>query len=417
MDNLKEHAEEFCERIEFLLCPLGMNNQGSIFSESKVEYYLNICCKLRDTGKLDSSQCHTMDLFHFTNSMIQLAKAIEFDPCLGWYEWKSNGDVSGLLELLYLGLGYALIYEDDASEFDNSSDFLHSDSTTAMAAVARMKVSSFRSAISASNITLSSIKTDQSDDEVIAFVKSRRGFKPLDIYDGDATQDNYKIEYLGNNVTAKFLARTLIGRAKGRNITTEQLCYSVGLCSKNELAKKIVLPENATSIAKLLSLDIHAYMFCLEQIELEREKVIIAKKYKQLLDIPPNIVVSDIKSDSDLITPDEFIELVKTVGSIHPLYTINKKLVGMKLNTGQELGVDISTSKSLTFWLNAINKDSVLEPFIKAEYAFISEQTSKYGRHSALRKYSQLAYEPVIKLSLKTVGDARKILNHLKLFS
>jgi hypothetical protein len=109
--------------------------------------------------------------------------------------------------------------------------------------------------------------------------------------------------------------------------------------------------------------------------------------------------------------------LVKTVGSVHPLYTINKKLVGMKLNTGQELEVDISTSKSLTFWLNATNKDSVLKPFIKAEYGLISENTSKYGRHSALRKYSQLAYEPVIKLSLKTVGDAQKILNHLKSFS
>jgi len=96
------------------------------------------------------------------------------------------------------------------------------------------------------------------------------------------------------------------------------------------------------------------------------------------------------------------------------LYTINKKLICMKLNSGQEIGVDISTSKSVTFWLNATNKDSFLEPFIKAEYGFISEKNSKYGRHSALRKYSQLAYEPVIKLSVKTVGDAQKILSHLK---
>lgn len=414
MQNLQKHVDEFCERIELLLSPLGLNLE--LYSESKVERYLGICCELRDTGRLDSTRFHTMDLFHFTNSMIQLAKAIEADPTLGWYEWESNGDVSGLLELMYLGLGYALIYENDADMLENNGDSMASDFTRAMASVARMKVSSFRSAISSAGIGLPSIEDDENYDKVIYFVKSRRGFKPLEIYDGEALQENYKLIYSDDLVHSNvFLARTLISRAKWRKIKTDQLHGLFDVSNNDELARVIVLPENATTVAKLLSLDVKAYLSYLQRIELEMEKTAISEKYMKLSKIPSRVVASDIKNDAEKITLEEFIELAMDVGCIHPSYGSNKKMMGMLLNNGKEIGIDISVSKSVTFWLNATNKDSILDPYIKAEYAQVSDDDSRYGRHSGLRIYKQLAFESVLKLSIRTVGDAKKILKHLAL--
>jgi len=412
MKGLQEHAEEFCDRAELLLTSLGLGLD--LYSDSKVEYYVGICCELRETGRLDISKCHTMDLFHFTNAMIQLAKAIEADPTLGWYEWESNGDVSGLLDLMYLGLGYALIYEQDSSVMLNNTDSMPSDFTRAMASVARMKVSSFRSAISLAGIALSSIDNCENYEKVISFVKSRRGFKPLEIHDGEALQDNYKFIYSDKYAHSnKFLARTLISRAKWRKIKSEQLYGLFDVSTNTELASAIVLPENATTVAKLLSLDVKAYISYLQCIELEEETVAIAKKYTELSKIPSRVVASDTKNCMEKITSEEFIELVANIGCIHPSYGSNKKMMGMILNNGKEIGVDISVSKSVTCWLNAVNKDSILEPYIKAEYDQVSEDDSKYGRHSGLRIYKQLAFESVIKLSIKTIDDAKKILKHL----
>lgn len=409
MNDLQKITEDFCERIGLLLSPLGLSYKNSLYSESKVERYLGICCELRDTGKMDSSKFHTMDLFHFTNSMIQLAKAIELDPCIGWHEWESNGDVSGLLDLMYLGLGYALIYENDSSSI--TSDF-----TRAMASVARMKLSSFRSAISSTDIPLSSMERDEHDEKLISFVKSRRGFKALEIYDGESLQDNYKFVYSDELAHSnKFLANTLISRAKCRKIKIERLYELFDVSCNEELVLKIVLPENATTVAKLLSLDVKAYLSYLQRIELEMVKTTLTEKYKELSKTQSRVMVSDTKKDLEKITLEEFIELVTDIGSVHPSYGSNKKLMGMLLNNEKEIGVDITVSKSINFWINATHKDPILEPFIKAEYDRVSDDDSKYGRHSGLRIYEQLAYEPVLKLSIQTVGEAKKILKQLAL--
>ena len=420
MQDLKKHINEFCERIETLLNPLGIRYKESLFCESKIEYYSNICCELRDTGGLDSSKFHTMDLFHFTNSMIQMAKAIELDPTLGWYEWEPNGDSSGLLELMYLGLGYALIYEDDSSVLNDSlvtystlSDSLGSLSTDhmrAMAAVARMKHSSFKSAVSLAGIQLSSVD----DNDLISFVKSRRGFKPLNIYDGEAIQDDFKFYYSEHIAHSyRFLANTLINRAKWRKIDRTLLCHILRVDADKKLEDEIILLENATTVSELLSLNLEAYLHYLQKLEFETLKEAIAIKYSEARKVSSKVDISDIKSDDERITPTDFIEMVKSIGHIHPSYGSNKELMGVLLNSGIEIGIEL-TVKTVTLWLNASNKNLITEQYIKAEYDAVSDTSEKYGRHSALRIYDQLGYAPAIKLSIMSVGEAKKVLNSLK---
>lgn len=420
MQNLKKHISEFCERIEELLSPLGIQYKESLLSESKIEYYSNICCELRDTGGLDSSKFHTMDLFHFTNSMIQIAKAIELDPTLGWYEWEPNGDSSGLLELMYIGLGYALIYENDSSVLNDSpitsstlSDSLgslSSDQMRAMAAVARMKHSSFKSAVSSAGILQSSVY----DNDLISFVKSRRGFKPLNIYDGEALQEDFKFyysEHIANSY--KFLANTLINRAKWRKIDRTLLSHILRVDADKELESEIVLLENATTVSELLSLNLEAYLHYLQKLEFETLKETIATKYSEARKVSSKVNISDIKNNDERVTPTDFIEMAKSIGRTHPSYASNKKLMGILLNSGIEVGVEL-TVKTVTLWLNASNKNSITEQYIKAEYDAVSDTSDKYGRHSALRIYEQLRHAPVIKLSIMSVGDAKKVLKSLK---
>ncbi|WP_299021922.1 hypothetical protein [uncultured Photobacterium sp.] len=399
MHNLKNETQRFCEFLEFFLSPLGLPGAYDYYTESKIDHFVCVCEELRDTGRLDVSRCSTVDLFHFTNSMIQLMKAFEQDPCLGWGEISEDNEASGLIEVMYIGLGYALIYEEDASAFDT-------DYVRALAAVARMKYSSFKSTISASALN---------EDDLKAFVQTRRGFLPLVMYNSEALQDNYKLIYYGEHShTLRIVAKTLLNRAEWRKVERSRLCDILGVESEEELTKVIVSPENCATVAQVLSLDLDSFVGLLQSIELEYEKAAIINKYKQASELPSKITAAEIKNDEDRITPTEFIELTKSIGRVHPNYKANKKLMGMLLQNGTEIGVEISTTKTVNIWLNASRKAIALEPFIKAEYEQTSADESNYGRHSALRIYNQLSREPVIKLTLKSVGDAKLVINHLK---
>ncbi|PHR54870.1 MAG: hypothetical protein COA47_14720 [Robiginitomaculum sp.] len=397
MHNLKDETERFCEFLELFLSPLGIPNSDELLTNSNINNYVDICIELRDSGRL--GRCHTMDLFHFTNTMIQLLKAFEADPCIGWGEGIDGGDTSGLSELMHLGLGYALIYECDASAFDT-------DRLRALAAVARMKYSSFKATVSASSL---------GEDELISFVQTRRGFLPLEIYDDEAMQDNYKLTYKGEHCHSfKQLAGTLLNRAKWRNIEHSYLRGILGAESNDELKEVIISPENCTTVAKVLSLDLDSYIGMLQSLELEYKKHAIENKYKNARGLPSKVTAADIKSDEGRVTPSDFIELAKTVGRTHPNYKANKKLMGVLLNNGTEIGVEINTSKTVNLWINTSQKNTILELFIKAEYGTTSPSEPNYGRHSALRIYSQLAWDPVVKLTIKSIRDARVVINQLK---
>lgn len=398
MLSIEKEIEKFCEFYELFHCPMGIVGMNDVSNSSDIRKYTSVCEELRDTGRIDISGCHLMDLFHFTTSMLQQIKAFELHPCLGWGNLTEDGELTGLTELLYIGLGYAVLYEDEAQ-------VSVIDSPRALAAIARMKYSSFRTSISASGLR-------QYEDQV-EFVKNRRSFIPLEVYDSTAITDNYKLLY--HEQSKKSLVAALIRRAEYRKITREYLKKVFKVKDDAMFVEVLVKPENCTTLAELLSLDLNALIKVLKLIDMKEEQSRIEKQYECVTNIPFKVQIMDTKVDEDAVTPNDFINMLKSIGNIHPNYKSSKKMTVILLKNDIEVGVETSTTKTVNIWVNSRYIDGQLEELVKAKYEKTSEEATVYGRHSALRRYNQLAWKAVSKLVIRTVGEARIIITRLGL--
>lgn len=396
MLSIKKEVETFCEFFELFHSPMGIKDMNDILDSSDIKKYIGICEELKQTGRLDVSRCHLMDLFHFTTSMIQQIKAFELHPCLAGGEPTEKSELAGLTELLYIGLGYAALYERDTQVSEN-------DMPRALAAVAKMKYSSFKTNISSSGL--------YQDEDLIDFVKSRRGFIPLDNYDSTAIIDNYKLLY--HYQSRKLFARSLIRRAKYRKISRSFLNEIFEAEDDAMLTLALVKPDNCTTVAELLSMDLNTLIEALKLIEVEEKRSQIEKKYENATTMPSRVQMADVKEDEEAVTPDDFIKMLKSLGNIHQNYKSSKKMTVMQLKNSTEVGIETGTTKTVNIWVNSEYIDSQLGPLVKAKYEVTSEDAPVYGRHSALRRYNQLAWNPVSKLVIRTVGEARQVMGGL----
>ena len=363
MLSVEKETETFCEFYELFHCPMGIRDMNDVLNSSDIRKYISVCEELRDTGRIDVSRCYLMDLYHFTTSMLQQIKAFELHPCLGWGNASGDEELVGLTELLYIGLGYATLYEEDAlvSMIDNPR---------ALAAVARMKYSSFKTNISASGL--------QQYEDQVEFVKNRRGFIPMEVYDSTAITDNHKLRYYEQS--KKSLVAALIRRAEYRKISREHLKEVFRAKDDAMLVEILVKPENCTTLAELVSLDLYALIEVLKLIDMKEEQSRIEKQYECATAIPSKVQVTDIKTDEEAVTPNDFIKMLKSVGYTHPNYKSSKKMTVMLLKNSTEVGVETSTTKTVNIWVSSRNIDRQLESLVKAKYEEISEITTQNSK-------------------------------------
>jgi hypothetical protein len=380
------------ENIELFLGKAGFA-KSDLYETSYLKKFLPVCHELYDTGTFDESCVDPSSLYDFAIGVLYVARAESI-----YQQCDFDQRYTSIAPSLFAAIGYMELEYPECTmglqgwEYEN-----------AMAALARMKLSSFRAALSTSGRNINDI------DSVVNFIKTRRGYIPLTVVNREAQKENITFSY--HDQSLKIVARNLLYRAKWRDISVDKMMSVLNVDDKSELIVALIKADNSPTVAAMLSLDLFSFISLLHTIELEEAKQSLTNKYSKAIKAEVLVTAEDLKDANERVTPNEFIELLGA--KVHPSYRANKKMKGYLLDDGREVAIELTTTKTVNVWINHSCLTSKFEDYLKNTIPETTPESKPYGRHSALRVYPSLAWEPISQLVVKNVGEATALANFL----
>jgi hypothetical protein len=394
-EELMQFVEEWALDVECVLSSgIGLFEQ----EEKRFLKQLSVCTELYANGAWDLAKMNTVDLGYFCIDVLKLQNLVENH--LGGsaaYEWKHSQLIKNIV---IKSLGYALVehgedYGDSYAEV--GSEYFDE----AFAAISGMKLTSYLAA--------TKLLPEQFEFfSRIEFAKSRRGYSPVTFFHSTHSIEDYAYT---SSMSTETLGLELISRARYRE-REMVLKNAFGASTFDELCCSLVDPANATTVSHVLSLNMPMFISTLEKAIKKDQDLKIKQLFKGVSEIPPKIRNIDLVNDQSIIDSNEFISLVAKSADIHESFRGNKKLIVYTLESGIDIGIE-QAAKKVRIWIAKRFISSELECFIKHVYPATIKDNDKYGRHSGLRLYDQLAWNEVAKLCISTLGEAKQILSIL----
>ncbi|WOT05387.1 hypothetical protein [Shewanella youngdeokensis] len=398
MRNKKDNHDKLTKWVNEVLDITYGRLGGLADNGAKLMELLIGCEELYTTNRMDKAITHPVELGYSCSDLLKLQTMLESQLSNSQnYDWDSSGYIR---KILMTSLGHALIefggdydYSEFASEYEDE----------ALATACGMKLSSYLIGLKSS--------TDNSDvllETKINFAKTRRGYTAIEYYHSAHCVDDY---VLSPSPNLEFLQNELNSRAeyRKRKLPLQQIFNTT---NENDFSLALTAPENATTVANILSLHPQSFLMSLEETQINEVKSKIRDRFRQVANIPPATFNVEIEKPEAKIDTVGFINLVSTHGYPHEAYKGNKKLITYTLESGVEIGIE-QAAKKVTFWIAQQYITEQVAPFIKNIYSKVSKESETYGRHSGLRMYGQLAWDEVAKLSISNIGEAKKVLGEL----
>jgi hypothetical protein len=388
------------EIIEELILPFFGDAAESLFDDTQVTNLLTIACEVDRHNRYDTAKCDMESMSHICEHAMFYRQKLRENPNASVFTDLAEQKYADLERALRKTWAFITLYSHNSVPVP--SPLLPED----IAALTGLKTSTLRNVIP--------VVYDKSFEERLKGLLNSDRIPKIEVYDSESETEELLFPLdVQDTVDWK---RRVFRRAEARNIdaATIEKCLP-----KANLAATVLLnhthdnPSILMKLADTLSFERSSFAkgtlsAIYNELELKQSQT------QELLWHAEQTEPMAIKRDDTApLTAEELRDLVITEfkGALHPLYRGNKKLIGMELVNGAVLAIE--TSKKPQLWLNAKNFTEKLTNWLVKRYDPTTPEESLYQRHSGLRLYDDLGTPEVVKLRIKTYGDARTVLNVL----
>lgn len=400
--NYKDYAiDAFVEEIiEELILPFFGDAAESLFDDSQVTNLLTIACEVDRHNRYDTAKCDMESMSHICEHAMFYRQKLRENPNFPIFPDIAEQKYANLERAVRKTWAFITLYAPDSIPVP--SPLLPED----IAALTGLKTSTLRNVLPA--------VYDKSFGERLKGLLNSDRIPKIEVYDSESETEQLLFS-LDIQDTVDW-QRRLFRRAEARNVDAKTVDKFL---PETSLAATILLnhihdnPSALMKLADTLSFERSSFAkgtlsAIYNELEVKQSQTMELLRHAEQTE--PMAIKRD---DTAALTAEELRDLVITEfkGALHPLYRGNKKLIGMQLVNGETLAIE--TSKKPQLWLNAKNFTEKLTNWVVKRYDPTSPEESLSQRHSGLRLYDDLGTPEVVKLRIKTYGDARAVLNVL----
>jgi hypothetical protein len=394
------HIDEFVQEIvEELISPLFGSSADVLFDDNNVQRFLAAACEVDKHNRYDLAKCDIHSMSHICeHTLFYLQKLVDI-PNYSIFPEIAENKYLNLERALRKTWAFITVHD---RTIPVCSDLLPED----VAALTGLKESTLRNAIP-------QVFSKTFDERLNGLENSSR-VPDITIFDSESETDELAFP-TDLKDTNEWQIR-VFRRAEAREVSQNNLNE---LISDLEISARGLLvgcqrsPEMIIKLADLISFERNTFIqgtLAAISNELQSEQEVVADLLYYTESRQPRALA---RGDEALISANELKDLIITEfeGDLHTLYRGNKKLIGMQLNSSKTLAIE--TSKKPQIWINAEHFSEPLSKWLVKRYETTTPEESLYQRHSGLRLYDELGTAEVVKLRIRTYGDARAVLNLL----